>query len=334
MWVWLLLLLPVIAVVADVGRFPRSTTVAIVQDATPLLLLPAWPALVVAIAEGRWVAAVVAALLVAHQVGLMRVHRRRRSAPEWVRDAPTLRIAMGNVFVHNERPDTAADVVVVVETTPDFREVFDRNGGDRYPHRAFDPDDDSEYAVAVYASDEPDAIGMVSIGALRAARVVTTVAGVPVQVLGVLPHATVEQGGLETWSRQMAALRRWVRAQSGALVVVGDLNASVYRPGFHALVAAGLRDAHETLGAGLRPSFQLAARGPLAAMPVIRLDHALTNRDAWPVDVEDLPAEGSDHRPFVVTVALRADRLERGRRWRLTSLARRGVEQSGSSSGS
>lgn len=323
MWVWAVLALPIVAIAATLGGFRGGASLALIQDATPLLLLPAFPAVVLALRFGIWSAAVVGLVCILFEAGLVVAHRWRPRTPGWVEGAPTVQVTMGNVFVDNDEPDRAArqlvereaDVVVVVETTPDFRAAFDRCGGsDRYPHRTFDGDDDSEYAVALYAAAEPRELAMFDVGELRAASATIERAGCSLLVLGVLPMATVDPGGYKVWRRQVDALRRWVRHRHEPLIIVGDFNTTVFRPGFRALLRTGLRDAHETLGVGMRPSFQLMASGPLAKLPVIRLDHALCNRDVWPLAVEDLGPEGSDHRPFTVTVALRNRARRRPRR--------------------
>jgi endonuclease/exonuclease/phosphatase (EEP) superfamily protein YafD len=70
-------------------------------------------------------------------------------------------------------------------------------------------------------------------------------------------------------------------------------------------LATGLIDAHESLGQGLSPSFKLAAEGVLATAPVVRLDHVFLSHDVRAISAEDLASEGSDHFPFVVTLAVR-----------------------------
>lgn len=45
----------------------------------------------------------------------------------------------------------------------------------------------------------------------------------------------------------------------------------------------------------------------------MRLDHALLNADVWPTAVEDLAPADSDHRPFVVTLAVRPHRRRKSR---------------------
>jgi endonuclease/exonuclease/phosphatase family metal-dependent hydrolase len=91
----------------------------------------------------------------------------------------------------------------------------------------------------------------------------------------------------------------------GPLVLAGDLNTSRFRPEFAGLLSLGFRDVHDALGKGLRPSFKLSNSGWLAKLgPLARLDHALTNAALHPVDVEELDANGSDHIPFIVTIAV------------------------------
>jgi endonuclease/exonuclease/phosphatase (EEP) superfamily protein YafD len=92
----------------------------------------------------------------------------------------------------------------------------------------------------------------------------------------------------------------------GPFVIAGDFNSTRFRPEFKRLLDAGLIDAHDTLGRGLSTSFQLAATGALAAAGgIVRLDHALLSDGVWPVSSRDLDAGGSDHVPFVVTLAVR-----------------------------
>jgi hypothetical protein len=53
--------------------------------------------------------------------------------------------------------------------------------------------------------------------------------------------------------------------------------------------------------------------------PLVRLDHALCNASVWPVEAHDLERAGSDHRPFVVTVAVRPTRRRVARPTRLAA---------------
>jgi endonuclease/exonuclease/phosphatase (EEP) superfamily protein YafD len=105
----------------------------------------------------------------------------------------------------------------------------------------------------------------------------------------------------------MDALIGYVPSVDGPLVVLGDLNTTTFRPKVQELLDAGLSDAHESLGQGLSTSFKLSADGVLAAPgAVVRLDHALLSDGVRAISTEDLDSGGSDHVPFVVTLAIRS----------------------------
>lgn len=239
---------------------------------------------------------------------------RSRWSPAWVERAPVISLAVANVYVDNDEIErcvqqllgTAAEVVVVVETTPAFRAEFDAAGGtERYPYRIFDPDDTSEYAVSLYRSLEPSDMAMVPIGELVGAAAHVPVGRGWLQVIGVLAQAAVDPGGMPRGSD------RWPPwgDQRAPLVIAGDLNTRVYRAAYAKIRHAGLETAHRELGAGWRPSFALAARGFVARIgPLVRLDHALLDRWVWARQIKDLDNAGSDHRPFVVSLAVRAPR--------------------------
>ena len=310
--------LPALAVATRLARIKAGRAVALLQDATPLVLVLAWVGLLISLLQGAWLTAALAAVLAVYHLGLVYRLARRRDAPGWVTHAPTTTLALANVYIDNDETDESArqlvavnaDIVVVVETTPAFRAAFDRVGGaERYPHRTFDADDDSDYAVSMYCSVEPHEMAMIDIGELRVASAKVPVGGAVLHVVGAIPTAAVDPGGYATWKREMAALTGFARSRRSPLVIAGDLNTTIHRAAYRDLAEAGLDDAHDDLGLGLRPSFKLAATGLLARLgPLVRLDHALTNRLVWATEVRDLDSAGSDHRPFVATLAVRPPR--------------------------
>ncbi len=313
--------IPAVAIITRVLRLKATTVVAVLQDATPVLLILAWVGLAMATIRASWVVAAVAALLCAYHLVLIARLVHRVEAPSWTRAAPKARVAVANVYVDNDDMEAAArqlaateaEVLVVVETTERFRAAFDAVGGrDRFPHAVFDPDDDSDYAVSLYTNIADASLGMIDIGPLRATLARVPLGNRMLHVVGAIPVAAVDRGGYGTWRRQLRALSRYAASHRGPLVIVGDLNTTIHRAAFTELRDAGLADAHDTLGKGLRPSFKLAAAGALARLgPLVRLDHALCNRKVWATRVDDLDAAGSDHRPFVVTLAVRPSRSRR-----------------------
>ncbi len=308
--------IPGVLIATRLLGFRRSTVVAVLQDATPLVLVLSWIAAVVAVIFGYyWIAGFGLCLGLYHVVVL---HRSVSAdeVPPWVEGAASIRLAVANIFIDNAELDASvhqlieieADVLVVVETTCAFRRAFDAGGGlERFPHRTFNPDDESDYAVSMYTSVEPKSIAMISLGRLPAATAVIDVGGADLRVVGVIPHAAVDPDSFRKWRRELRAIGRYARHCHQPLVVAGDLNTTVHRVAFDDLRDAGLRDAHEELGKGIKPSFSLGATGLLALVgPLVRLDHAMLNRWVWPLEVQDLDAAGSDHEPFVITLAVQS----------------------------
>jgi endonuclease/exonuclease/phosphatase (EEP) superfamily protein YafD len=319
---WIVIGVLTVASASRLARVHGNAAVAVAHDALPIALLAAWLTAPLAVLAGRLGLAVLCGVLALYHLSIVVPRLRRNDRPHWVERAPRVVLGVANVFVGNHTPlaaarqlvECGADVLVVLETTPRFRAVFDRVGGGQiYPHRVFDPDDHSAYAVSIYSRKRPDRIEMVSLGELRAASVVLPSGSTRLHVLGVITTAVVEAGGYRSWHRQITALADHVPSVHEPLVVAGDLNTTTLRPTVNRLLAAGLVDAHDSLGQGLKASFKLAARGFFSRVgPLVRLDHALSNRRVHAVEVRDLYAAGSDHHPFLVTLAVRPSRAEWG----------------------
>ena len=296
----------------------EGSAVAVLYDVLPLLLFAAPVIAIWALVTGHLLLAAAAGVLMAYQLFLVIPRLRRDPTPGWVRTAPRLRLMVANVYVDNETPDAAAlqlvrshaDVIVIAEATPHFMAHFDDAGGKQsHPHRVFDPDDTTDYAVTV-ASRLPLGAGsqMLMLGDLKLAVAKVEVDGVKVTVAALNPMATFDPGGHDTWKRQMEALKEFVPTVPGALVVAGDLNTTRFRPEFEDLLDSGLHDAIDSLGQAWRPSFSLDSVWPLGAIGrIARLDHALANDRIHAVRVRNLRAKGSDHLPFLITLALRTD---------------------------
>jgi endonuclease/exonuclease/phosphatase (EEP) superfamily protein YafD len=300
--------------VASVDEGPG---LAVGYDALPILLLLAWVVMIAALVTRHWLLAVIGGVLCLYHLAIVVPRTLADRVPRWAKRAPTLDIVVANVFVDNTTPEaaarqlvtTSADVVIIVESTAKFMAIFDEVGGtDTYSHRVFDPNDNSDYAVTVASKRELGPRSrMTTIGPLRLAIADVDVGGIGTLVIGLNPMATVDPGGHETWKEQIEALKEFVPTLDGPAIIAGDLNSTRYRPEFEELLELGLRDAIDTLGKGLDPSFKLSAEGVLASVgAVARLDHALVNDCVFPLSMEDLEPCGSDHQPFKLKVAVRA----------------------------
>ena len=320
-----------------VGRTGHAA-IAVVQDGLPFVLVLAWIVTVLAAVTGHWLLAVVGIALVAYHVRLLLPRVLPDHMPRWVASAPRLRLLVANVFIDNQTPrdlarvllDTPADVIVIAEWNPTFVAAFDAAGGEAaFPHRLFDPDDHSDYAVAVLsAAPLRPASRMVRRGELAAAQAVVRVGSSDLTFVALNPMAVVDPDGYPKWDAQLDTLHDHLHTLRGAVAVAGDLNTTTFRPRMRRLLSLGLRDAHESLGRGLSASFKLSADGVLAAPgAVVRLDHVLTNRFVRAVTVDDRPSAGSDHVPFVMELAVRPSAGRRSRRLDAPGGEGQGTEQ-------
>ena len=295
----------------------EGPVLALAYDMLPLALFAASIIAICAVVTDHLLLASAAAILVLYHLVLIVPRMLSERIPAWARRAPSFRLAVANVFVDNVTPDAAASqlvgcgavVIVIAEATPAFMEVFDAAGGrESHPHRVLDPTDTSDYAVAIVSRIPLEASSeMVEIGPLNLAVAKVDVGGVVTTIGTLNPEATVDPDGYEIWKSQIEALKSFIPEVQGPLVIAGDLNTTRFRPEFQELLDTGLTDCIDSLGQAWKPSFSLRSVTPLGAFGLIaRLDHALANDRVRSLKVRNLKACGSDHLPFVITLAVRS----------------------------
>lgn len=312
-------LLVVIVVAHGIQRWrsiDEGPALAVAYDMLPLALLAAPVITFAALINGHGALAVTAALLTIYDLVLVVPRMISDRLPPWARHAPRFRLAVANVFVDNPTPEAAArqvvtcgaEVLAIAEATPSFISVFDSVGGKTsHPHRVLDPADTSDYAIAIASSVplEPGS-GMRRIGPLNLAVAKIDIGGVLTTIAVLNPMATVDPGGHETWKAQIEALKSFIPEVQGPLVIAGDLNSTRFRPEFQELLDAGLIDLIDSLGQAWKPSFSLKSVFPLGGISrIARLDHALGNDGVRALKIRNLKPRGSDHLPFVITLAVR-----------------------------
>ncbi|MDH4146801.1 MAG: endonuclease/exonuclease/phosphatase family protein [Acidimicrobiia bacterium] len=287
------------------------------QAVTPVVYLPVWAVAIGAVfTRRRWLGLAAAALAVVH-VAVVAPALGRAAQPDWTLSAPTFRLLVANVYKDNPRPvevadlvrDVDADVVVLVEATPQLADALDLRGVlDDYPYRAGGTRADPRGSLVlsrlpITAPIELDVAGTPPVG------VTITVADRPVDLVAVHPLPPLTSGAGGEWFDQhgaFAGLARRDRYERVALALAGDFNATRWQPPFGQLLDAGLDDIHESVGRGLSRSWPArggAARSVLG--PLARLDHALVSPGLFPLEVTDLDVPGSDHRGFVTRLAVR-----------------------------
>jgi len=316
---WILFALIATVVFTAILSVSLNASLAVAQDALPYLLVFAWVILILALLNGAWILAALAGALVIYHLTLVIPRFITSRVPHWAARAPHLRLVVSNVFTENKTPEVLAelllaadgDVMIITEWNPRFAAAFEAAGaGSSHPHRLVDDDDHSEYNVCV-ASKTPlsDKSALVRVGELKLTHAVLPFAGREVQVIGIIPNAVVDPGGFDIWKSQIASLIAHVPSLERPVVIAGDFNTTRFRPEFRALLKAGLTDAHDALGRSLKPSFRLATDGVLSQPGVvIRLDYALLSKAIVATDADDLESGGSDHLPFVMTLAVRPHR--------------------------
>lgn len=229
-------------------------------------------------------------------------------------EGPSVSIYVANLRYDNATPEaqveqalaSGADVLVLAELTPQYAELLQAKGVDAaYPHQALIPQPDPS-GKGIYSRlpfvEEADRW----FGEAQSPIVAVPFGAQTLQIVAVHTYAPNQQWGLDRWHRSMDALADYMADEGlGPTVVAGDYNAVRWHPPMRDLLATPFADAHEKVGKGLSSSWP-AGGGPTGRLfgrfgPFARLDHALV-RDVGVVSVEDLPAAGSDHRAFVVTV--------------------------------
>lgn len=313
MWAGITIL--VVVIVTWLARFSAGRVLTAYHDGLPVALSGAWIALAYALVTRHWWLATVSGAVVAFHLAIVVPRRIARRRPAWAASAPTVTIAVANVLVDNRTPDAAvasltasgADLIVVNENNDAFRASFATVGGNGYSTVVEDGATVPEYAVAVAARTlEPVAADLVDLGIMRLARVDVPVGSETLAVVAIHLAALTEPGGYRLWHQEVRTLGRYLEHVPQPYVVLGDFNASVFRPAMQRLMRiAHLHDAHDVVGQGLTRSLKLGASGWPAWVPAFtRVDHALLSEGVAVMEVHNLPTAGSDHHPFVVTLAV------------------------------
>ncbi|WP_334144275.1 endonuclease/exonuclease/phosphatase family protein [Rhabdothermincola sp.] len=301
-------------VLSSMLGFTWGTTHAALQMVLPYYVLPSSASLGVAVWFGRRRLAVVAGLTTVAVCSMMLPLVTGSSAAVRAGE-PTLDVYVANLRFDNPTPERAvdqalasgADVLVLIELTPAHVELFHRRGADqRYPFQELDAARDT-YGTGIFSRLPLRDARVEKVGGIDMPTGVVRVGDQDVEIWGVHVGAPTGEGQVQRWEWRLGQLRRFATRLNGPTVIAGDFNAGRWHPAFRWLLDRGdLRDAHEAVGRGLSPSWPMEGRGLRALGPFTRLDHALLYEiDA--VEVRDLPAAGSDHRPFVVTLAVGTD---------------------------
>jgi endonuclease/exonuclease/phosphatase (EEP) superfamily protein YafD len=119
-----------------------------------------------------------------------------------------------------------------------------------------------------------------------------------VTIVNVHTKSPLDQLSIKRWKSELASLAEQAATAKGPLVLAGDFNATVHHDDFRALLAAGMVDAHQSVGRGLGLTWSLGG------LPLLGLDHILIGGGLEALDSSTLDGTGSDHDVTVARLAL------------------------------
>jgi endonuclease/exonuclease/phosphatase (EEP) superfamily protein YafD len=197
---------------------------------------------------------------------------------------------------------THADIVILVETTPDALQSLKPFGWDkRFPYSLGDPKDGS-FNTAIYSRFPLS--HSTSITGTSFQQWLTTVR-IPdvgsIRLMGV--HPCNPYCGADRWSAEHEILRETVIDNlDQPLVVAGDFNAVDDHGPMQALRRIGLKSATDVAGAGWLPTYQSNGLLP----PLLPIDHVMINKYLTATSVSSFAVRGTDHRGLRAKLAMTA----------------------------
>lgn len=223
------------------------------------------------------------------------------------RPATTPTFTLLSLNLYNGQADPAqivavaeqADVVVLVETTPDALRALGPYGWDqRYPYAVGGIKADFS-DTAIYSRFPvnggallPDSSFQQWATTLQVPRVGT--------IHLVAAHPCNPFCGSNRWTSEHDQLRRSVRPfLDGPVIVAGDFNAVDDHGPMRDLSAGGLESGTDIAGAGWLPTYPANWTIP----PLLPIDHVLVNRRLTVTAIHAFTVAGTDHRGLLTTIA-------------------------------
>ncbi|MCC6695544.1 MAG: endonuclease/exonuclease/phosphatase family protein [Candidatus Hydrogenedentes bacterium] len=211
-----------------------------------------------------------------------------------------LRVMEVNVLTSNRNHDAflemvraeQPDVIAVLEISAAWVEVL-RELSDLYPHKWVEPQEDN-FGIGLLSKLPLQDSEVIDFEGVPAIRAEVEVEGTPVHVFAVHTLPPVNSENAARRNRQLKRLPELVKDVDGSVIVVGDLNATMWSPYFKSLCRdSGLKDVRK--GRGIVPSW------PTQFAPVmIPIDHGLHSESLAVTGIHRGTAFGSDHLPLVV----------------------------------
>jgi endonuclease/exonuclease/phosphatase (EEP) superfamily protein YafD len=302
----------VLAAIVRLGQWDDTAAEVAVIAVTPLLYLPAYPILVLAVADGAWAQAAVALVLVAcHLVWVVPEMRPALSASTPPAGAVGVRLFSANIDEANpnlagiarEIGDRRPDVVMLFELTPAHLAALDATHVlDRYASRVVYPVDGAG-GLGVWSALPSEGLEVWWAGSHAEVRGWLRAGGTRVRFYAVHTDAPTGAHGPARWKAELAVIASQLRAEPHPLLVAGDFNATWDLAPFQSILHLGLRDAAVVRGEGWVMTWP---RDLPFVPPFLRIDHVLVSPDLVVTGFTSGRGTGSDHRPVVVDLAVPA----------------------------
>ncbi len=302
--VWTLVSGTAIVFASQVLGWKGNSVLAAAQSLTPYMVLALAPTALVALCSRSYAAGLAAGATGLAGLAVVAPIVFAGGGASADERSAGLTVASVNLLYTNERVDDiavvlaerAAQLIAFSEYTAEHHHTLDRSPlRERYPYRIAAPGPGAE-GVALWSQFPlSERSGPATVNN----NVDAVVAGPDGDVRILSVHTPTPIYDFDPWVQDLATIADAVEHSDEPMLLVGDLNASYWHPGFRDLLDRGFRDAHVDAGAGFSVSWP--AGGSVPAF--VRLDHALTGHGLVSTSVDDFELPGSDHTGFAVSVA-------------------------------
>lgn len=302
---WIAVALMGVVVATQVGGWTGRREIAAVQALTPYVLAPAIPISVLALATRYWALAAAAGAVSLALAILCWPLMFPAGQPAPVAGSKPLRVFHGNLLYVNRRTGDIpavlagldADVLTFTEYTAEQAAIFLASPlAGAYPYRIEHPAP-GPAGSAIWSRYPLPEIAMPDWRYRPSAAVV--LAPDPVTLFVVHPLSPIVSAA--GWYEELGHLMTIGRDVEGPIVMIGDFNAAYWHPQYRRLLNVGWRDAHQATGHGFATSWPTDVT---LLPPYVLIDHALVNDGLVVTAVTDVDVPGSDHRGFLVDVAV------------------------------
>ena len=311
---WAATLVMALCVVLRIGWHDAFLGLVWVNAFTAYFYLPAYACLAWAVWQRRWWLATLNLLIIAFHLSwvvpeLLPVDRRQPAATPAVA-SPTLRIFYANVLSTNTQYDALLEEIAAADPDLIFTNEFRRSwehafakspimqpylqknafARHRYGHMGFYSRLPVSDFQIVWTENRMSCVFDVSLG------------GDKLRLLCLHAPRPLEYT-VSDYYRYWLSIKSLVAQQPEPLIVIGDFNASPFSRVYQQLTSGRLRSAHHDVGRGYATTWPNGQH----LVPPIRIDHALLSPQVECLGITEGRGAGSDHRPLIVDVRLRAE---------------------------